>query len=366
MPFDPVTWALGYVASQGASMLLKRIFDMGAYDEIQAAAVKWSSNLPEEIRTPSEALLEIDPAEFEEASVSRNKLKRTILELHNVPTEEEWFDALIEAWEFKRNELGPDANTFFQLEKSVAEEHIRKLAAAIFAACAAVLKYSQPLIIKAVREIGITQSAILREIRSFRSPLNNQSAERNEAITLNFDPLHIEEGQLHLLNEVLCVDSPAEMIAGRYRTHEIWIGPDGSGKEDATYIPLQPQYIEDRMKHTLNHWNRTAVDLSKLQSYSVVSAIASFHHKFLEIHPYPDGNGRVARAILDLHVRNFTSARSPLRLKSYDEYYLALRAADDGDLTPLIALIGSILEKDLGEDLELEGVQRTRLRRRPP
>ena len=89
--------------------------------------------------------------------------------------------------------------------------------------------------------------------------------------------------------------------------------------------------------------------MAKLDTDTVISAMTSFHHKFLEIHPYPDGNGRVARAILDLHVRNFTLARSPLRLKSYDEYYLALRAADDGNLESPEALIWSILRKDLGD-----------------
>jgi Fic family protein len=194
-----------------------------------------------------------------------------------------------------------------------------------------------------VREIGITQSAILREMRSFRSPLNRPRAlDSGEPIRVDFDPTHIEKAQLDLLNEILCVDSPSEVIAGRYRTHEIWIGPNESSKENASYIPLQPQYIENKITSLLNQWNRRATDLPKLDPYSVVSAIASFHHKFLEIHPYPDGNGRLARTMLDLHVRNFTPSRSPLRLKSYDEYYLALRAADDGNLDNLIALITSM------------------------
>jgi hypothetical protein len=44
--------------------------------------------------------------------------KQSLLELHKVPTAEEWFDALIEAWEHKRDELGADANAFFKLERS--------------------------------------------------------------------------------------------------------------------------------------------------------------------------------------------------------------------------------------------------------
>jgi hypothetical protein len=261
MPFDPISWALGYVASRGANSLVQQIFDMGAYREIQAAAAKWSSDLPEDIRTPSQALFDIELTE--QSSQSRSKLKQAILELHKVPTEGEWFDALIESWEFKRNQLGPDANVFFQLEKSVAEQHLRALAQAIFAACASVIKYSQPLLVNAVREIGITQSLILREIKTFRSPLNNPTAKRNEAITINFDPTHVEEAQLHLLNEIICVDSPAEAIAGRYRTHEIWVGPDGCSKQNASYIPLGAQHIENKMRSLLTQWNRAAADLAK-------------------------------------------------------------------------------------------------------
>jgi fido (protein-threonine AMPylation protein) len=345
MPFDPVSWAVGFAATKTANTLVEKIFDVGAYGDIQKAAMEWAAELPEDIRTPSQALFDVEA--IEQSSQSRSKLKEIILELHKVPTEEEWFDALIESWEFKRKQLGTDANSFFQLRRPAAEQHLRRLSQAIFTACASVLKYSQPLIVVAVREIGITQSAILRELRTFRSPLNNTTAGRNEGITFNFDPTHIEEQQLQLLNEILCVDSPSEVIAGRYRTHELWIGPDGCSKENATYVPLAPKYIPNRMRSLLAQWNRVAVDLAKLDSYSVTSALASFHHKFLEVHPFPDGNGRVARAILDLQVRNFTSARSPLRLKTHIEYYFALKAADEGRSDRLQSLITSILQKDL-------------------
>jgi len=325
------------------------MFDTGAYSEIQAVAAKWSSDLPVEIRTPCEALFDVDLIDIGQPALSRNKLKQAILDLHNVPTEDEWFDALVESWEFKRKRFGADANAFFKLEKSVAEEHLRRLAKAIFGASASVLKFSQPLVLKSVRDIAATQSLILREMESFRPPLNNATADRSEAVSLNLDVTHIEEGQLHLLNEMLCVDSPAEVIAGRYRTHKLWIGPDGCSEEGASYVPIQPQYVESKTKYLLQQWNHAAVDLAKLDADHVTSAVASFHHRFLEIHPYPDGNGRVARAILDLQVRNFALAGSPLRLKSHAEYYLALRAADDGDLAPLIALLTSILKRNLGD-----------------
>jgi len=345
--FDPVSWGVGFVANRATNLLLSKVFDVGALGEIRAAAEKWSAGLPENIRTPSHALFEV--GNDEDDLESKSKLKQSLLELHKVPTAEEWFDALIEAWEHKRDELGADANAFFKLERSAAEDYLRRLAEAIFGACASSLKYSQPLLVNAVRELGVTQSLILTELRSFRGPLNNPGTEPQGAIKLNFDPTKIQESELHLLNEVICVDSPAESIAGKYRTHEIWVGPDGCTKENASYVPLGAPYVESKFRGLLAQWNRAAIDLAKQDPVSVISALASFHHKFLEIHPYPDGNGRVARAVLDLQVRNFTLMRSPLKLKSRPGYYLALNAADRGNIGRLRSLIASTLKQHLGD-----------------
>ncbi len=345
MPFDPIGWAIGYASSKGATALLAKVFDCGAYETILKAAEKWSQDLPKPIRTPAAALFDIDRTDHTAETPShRQKLKDAILNLHKVPTEEEWYEALLESWLYKKDQLGSDGNAFFQLPRSTAEQHLQELAETIFAACASVLKYSQPLLVKEIREVGLTQNLMLQKIESLISPLNNPPMERNEPISINFDPTHIRERHLHILNEITCVDSPAEVVAGRYRTHEIWIGPDGCSKEDASYVPISAQYVGKRMQSILTEWNDIAVDLAKLDTYQVISTLAGFHHKFLEIHPYPDGNGRVARVILDLQVRNFTLSTASLRLKSYDEYYLALRAADDGDIEHLISLVSDILK----------------------
>ncbi len=348
MPFDILAWGVGFAASKGAGAVLEKVFAYGAYEEIQAAASKWSFALPAEIRTPADALFNAETRDADEEGLSRTKLKKAILELHKVPSEEEWLDALIESWELKRQQLGADANAFFRLDRKAAEGHLHQLAEAIYVACASVLKYSLALILTTVRKVEIITQSLFEKVESFESRLNNRTADRNEPLKLNFDPTHIEEDQLHLLNEIACVDSASESIAGRYRTHEIWVGPPGCTKESASYVPIGPQYVERRLKTLLKRWNETAIDLAKLSTHEVTSALASFHHRFLEIHPYPDGNGRVARAILDLHVRNFTSSTSPLRLKSHDEYYLALSAADGGNLNHLIALLNSILKRDIG------------------
>lgn len=62
------------------------------------------------------------------------------------------------------------------------------------------------------------------------------------------------------------------------------------------------------------------------------------HHRFAQIHPFQDGNGRVARALATLVF--LKSGLFPLVIRDSDRrtYIEALENADSGDLKPLVAL----------------------------
>jgi Fic-DOC domain mobile mystery protein B len=68
-----------------------------------------------------------------------------------------------------------------------------------------------------------------------------------------------------------------------------------------------------------------------------------FHHQLVSIHPFPNGNGRHARFCADRLVENlggvaFTWGREDLQARgsARDRYLSALRAADEGNLQPLV------------------------------
>lgn len=68
-----------------------------------------------------------------------------------------------------------------------------------------------------------------------------------------------------------------------------------------------------------------------------------FHHRLVSIHPFPNGNGRHARLMADLLVRElgdepFSWGGSSLTNTSdlRSDYISALRAADSGDIDPLM------------------------------
>jgi fido (protein-threonine AMPylation protein) len=68
-----------------------------------------------------------------------------------------------------------------------------------------------------------------------------------------------------------------------------------------------------------------------------------FHHRLVFVHPYVNGNGRHARLVADLYIRlvnGSTLQWGPDESELSDSraaYIAALRKADDGDYSQLIA-----------------------------
>ena len=68
------------------------------------------------------------------------------------------------------------------------------------------------------------------------------------------------------------------------------------------------------------------------------------HHRFAAIHPFDDGNGRMARLLMNLVLMRAGYPPAVLRQENRPAYYGALAAADGGDLGPLVRFVASELE----------------------
>ncbi len=66
-----------------------------------------------------------------------------------------------------------------------------------------------------------------------------------------------------------------------------------------------------------------------------------FHHRLVVIHPFPNGNGRLSRLMADVLIVAQRAQRFPwgrnLGTERRERYLAALRAADKGDCTEIIA-----------------------------
>jgi Fic-DOC domain mobile mystery protein B len=81
-------------------------------------------------------------------------------------------------------------------------------------------------------------------------------------------------------------------------------------------------------------------------AYSLEETATRLHHRLVFIHPFPNGNGRHARLMADIvllrgGLPSFTWGRANLAIDGdfRKQYIAALRAADNGDITPLLAFV---------------------------
>jgi Fic-DOC domain mobile mystery protein B len=78
-------------------------------------------------------------------------------------------------------------------------------------------------------------------------------------------------------------------------------------------------------------------------TYSPDEIAVRFHHRLVFIHPFPNGNGRHARLIADILVMKLSrpaftwgSANLLKQGEARAKYLEAVRAADNGDMQPLL------------------------------
>jgi Fic family protein len=106
--------------------------------------------------------------------------------------------------------------------------------------------------------------------------------------------------------------------------------PDGSLLE---YAP--PEQVQPQIERLIQLYGSTS------SAHPVVRA-AWLHHRFICIHPFEDGNGRVARALTLLVLLRAHYAPLVVDRRERQAYIAALDVANDGDLGDLIRLFGRL------------------------
>ncbi|GAA2964063.1 Fic family protein [Microbacterium schleiferi] len=118
--------------------------------------------------------------------------------------------------------------------------------------------------------------------------------------------------------------------------------PDGSVMQ---FTP--PERVQDQIETLLSQYEESR------DSFHPIVLAAWFHHRFICIHPFADGNGRVARALTLLVLLQAKLAPLVVDRDTRGSYIDALDAANIGDLEPLIRLFGRLEEVALQSEMEV-------------
>ncbi len=202
-----------------------------------------------------------------------------------------------------------------------------------------------------VLDRGVTQLLIDRGIHASLIP-NGAVSNPELVVSMISDHETVVEGIFDFVkgNRGLSTSYIKEMHALITRHQDRVEGLDQYGKK--TYVPLQRGKYKElpnnpvRPNGELHEYcppEHVAAEMDRLiemhQQHTRVSPeveAAWLHHRFAQIHPFQDGNGRVARALATLVF--VKSGWFPLVVRDRDRgtYIDALEAADGGDLGELV------------------------------
>lgn len=117
----------------------------------------------------------------------------------------------------------------------------------------------------------------------------------------------ITMGLLSELQAILVQGTRAEeRDPGRVRTHQVVIGPEGCPVEEARFVPPPPG---DLLEGGFRDWTKWISGTRELPGV-VQAALA--HYQFETLHPYHDGNGRIGRLVIVLHLMALGELQDPL------------------------------------------------------
>lgn len=131
----------------------------------------------------------------------------------------------------------------------------------------------------------------------------------------------------------LVLDKIQKEWAGRFRTSGVRIGA-------ANFVPPNALKVYDYV-HELIDWVNNDNNL-----HPIVRAMV-FHHRFVYIHPFFDGNGRTVRLLFNLLLMKDGYPPAIILKNDRKKYYDALNKANLGDYSKLLMLIIQSAERSL-------------------
>lgn len=205
---------------------------------------------------------------------------------------------------------------------------------------------------------GETTALLMHGITAKGKPLKDHLDIRghNKALeyldTIIKDDRDFTEADVRGLHEVILgesYDSPAQTAEGLPTSKHIQIGKYKSMPNHvqtitgAIHYYATPEETPAKMTDLMNWYEAT----KEAGIHPVITA-ALFHHRFVAIHPFDDGNGRMARILMNLILMKNGYPPVVIKTDNKESYYALLSQADAGEDLPFIEHIVERLVSSMG------------------
>lgn len=150
---------------------------------------------------------------------------------------------------------------------------------------------------------------------------------------------NLNSESLKYIHKAIMFESGSKDI-GVFRTHTIWVGSPNSSLEKASFVPPKPELVPKLTEELLEGWRKNYPEILVAKKKTIkIQRIVKFHNDFLSIHPFLDGNGRVARFLLNQQASELLNITDQVIIEDRPSYYDALNEGQQGNLKPLEKIV---------------------------
>lgn len=197
---------------------------------------------------------------------------------------------------------------------------------------------------------GETYTFLMHGLTAKGKPLKDHLDIKGHSEAIDFlvgiikDTRDLTEAEIRELHKMILVEpfrSHAQTAEGQATTKLIQIGVYKTMPNHVLTQTGETHYYADpkdvpALMQDLVQWYNEARHNPKIHP-SVLAAI--FHHRFVEIHPFDDGNGRLARILMNLILMQKGFPPAVVKLKERSDYYAALAQADKGEYAAICEFV---------------------------
>jgi len=208
--------------------------------------------------------------------------------------------------------------------------------------------------------VGETRTVVELGLTITGKPLKDQAEAKNLSDAIDFleelatnQDREISESDIRTIHFIV-LKGINDDNAGQYRAVNVEIG----GSE---YKPPPIESLNSEMSD-FGEWLQKASIPGRLFGVTeAIVAASAAHAWFVTIHPFIDGNGRVARLLMNLILMRFGFPIAIVTREDRLRYYDALEYSQASDLTSFVSLISECVEESLEEYEEAAKEQREKI-----
>jgi Fic family protein len=205
---------------------------------------------------------------------------------------------------------------------------------------------------------GETVAFLMEGITAKGKPLKDHLDIRGHNEAINFlldvvkDTRPISEADIRALHKMILVEPyevKAQTTDGQPTTKRITLGEYKTSANHVqtatgeTHYYATPEETPAKMQELMEWYNEVSIN----KEIHPVVAAALFHHKFVSIHPFDDGNGRLSRILMNLILMQQGYPPVVIKMDDRRNYYSLLNRADRAEGWPFVEYIVESLRTSL-------------------